>query len=639
MKYEDLSLKEKELLYKHLMSNGIKIKSIEDLKDKYNSVYKNKFKNGGLFPKSQQKYIRKYSEKIKDNDVNVIEDKYDLVLGNGILPIKFIKDNDVSFWKNELQEANLNNEEDIVRFINNYGLDRYFSDETKQLYQDLYGNVRYDPFIQQKINKLDDNEKIALISAIKSGNIRNTYDLITNVLNKNDIPIYFDNEFLERNNSKINERLNYLLLSKEERDKKAIETFNSLSEKDKMRYIHSGAAFYTEDGRYIRPGDAMVNGEDIYDRYNRYLESYKKKLNDIHLEGLDVERLPYYFDKKSQYYDTKNGEEKRKLYPYLDKNIQAEPLNVNINGEERRINVSPFKLVNKFNDEEINGNYLYNNESVERLDNIIDFANRIKGINPNYEDRFELPLSPNEVYNTINKYVDETVSGIKYSFDYFNSSGFKQRNDALMQKYKPYSNEYNKLIGNKGIIDDAFLNDKDIRFSVGYDNADNSLNFGISPSTLNFDFRNTGAHEGAHLNRIYNQVLQNPTKEDNELSPYYSKVKNATINYRHIPDIVKTLLTPNVKVDYHDKEINENYSDLIGTRSNLQNEGIFNSMLPDQSFTKEMYDRYRNTDAGKKDRFMNTHSEQQVIDALNIIAHNNKKNNDFSLISPEYFVS
>jgi hypothetical protein len=133
------------------------------------------------------------------------------------------------------------------------------------------------------------------------------------------------------------------------------------------------------------------------------------------------------------------------------------------------------------------------------------------------------------------------------------------------------------------------------------------------------------AHELAHDNPLYN--TRGHFDEVPEDSRYYGN------DYTKIPQETKNILIGTGYKDEHDAELSENYSDLVGTRALLFDTGIFDSRDSNAVFNQEMLDAYKKTEEGKSDRFLQYHTDEQIIKAINDIAQNNsgfqKSNNTY----------
>ena len=66
--------------------------------------------------------------------------------------------------------------------------------------------------------------------------------------------------------------------------------------------------------------------------------------------------------------------------------------------------------------------------------------------------------------------------------------------------------------------------------------------------------------------------------------------------------------------------MSEGYSDLIGLRYLMQKHGIFDSMNKDAIFDEKTYKSLLKDPRYKNDRFLNNHSKEQVIKAINDVA-------------------
>lgn len=212
-------------------------------------------------------------------------------------------------------------------------------------------------------------------------------------------------------------------------------------------------------------------------------------------------------------------------------------------------------------------------------------------------------------------------NGLQFAADYFYSPGYVERFNKQKFKYGNYPEQ--KYI---------FPKENLVKWIEGRNNATSSLKFGLFDSRR-FGFRlgETGTHEAFHWNPTYNKKSKVSGVSVSTESPYYNN------NYSNIPQEIKEILTPSqdaLKRRHsqglgdleHDAELSEQYSDLGALRYNLNKEGIFDSRKIGEQFNQKMLDMFRGTKSAKTDRFLDLHTDDQIIKAVNEIAANNKSN-------------
>lgn len=223
--------------------------------------------------------------------------------------------------------------------------------------------------------------------------------------------------------------------------------------------------------------------------------------------------------------------------------------------------------------------------------------------------------------------VDNVLEGLTYAESYFTSPGFQDRLRNFDQEYL-----YLDIPSFETIL---YNQEPTITFDPTYNNANANLVFGLQHANFG-----TAAHELAHKNMVYNSKdqyydIKDYANDKNSLyySPYYG------FNYQQITPEILTILKPSNYTNTHDAEISESYSDLIRTRAQLEKLGIYSSTQTGQTFTEDLYDQYLNTEAGKTDRFLQLHTKQQVLDALNLIASNINTTNPFEVSNNTYLAA
>ena len=225
--------------------------------------------------------------------------------------------------------------------------------------------------------------------------------------------------------------------------------------------------------------------------------------------------------------------------------------------------------------------------------------------------------------------------GVQFVMDYYNSPGYVERSrraglPAVPLLINPEKvNDYTKYVNESfthgdtltfGAIPDQYMFPVVKHPLTGKPMLSREIldyNTAISGSYPGI----VGAHEAAHLNRLYNYPYtdkKNPYAKAYD-SPYYN------FDYSGVPPWFRTLLTPNKPVGDHGKELNENYSDLMGLRYFMQKNNIFDSMDDKKTFTEEDYDRLVDTEGAEALRYLNTHSKESVIKAINDVASTGKR--------------
>ena len=253
-----------------------------------------------------------------------------------------------------------------------------------------------------------------------------------------------------------------------------------------------------------------------------------------------------------------------------------------------------------------------------------------KGIIPN-ENNLELNRFREEVkevaqakkvgyFTPYSKQVNDIKEGLQFASDYFQSEGFLRRNKDMGAKYGGF--------GTKNITPRS----NQVTYSPGWNNADASLKFGLKTGWYNNNLSESAAHEVFHWNPLYNS--RGYSRKLSFESPYYGQ------DYSIVPKEIKQILTPErIKLEErnkrglgdlnHDFEINESYSDLGALRQQLQKSGVFDSFKKDDIFTQKMLNQFRELYRKERtptERFLNLHTDDQIIRAVNEIAANNNSN-------------
>ena len=218
-----------------------------------------------------------------------------------------------------------------------------------------------------------------------------------------------------------------------------------------------------------------------------------------------------------------------------------------------------------------------------------------------FESKFNKPAKVKPITDVIKQ-------SLNYVSDYYGSEGYKERaGKTILTDGQPLSQETP--------IPRATVGFMDYPVAGSYALSDKSfLAMGVAPSKF-FGASETAAHEMAHLNMLFNDINGTVGTGD-RASDHYG------IDYTLLPQHYVDILTPTQQTSSHNLELNENYSDHIATKQGLYETGIFDSRLPGQTFTQEQLNAYKQTERGKKDRFLQLHSDDQVIRAINEIAYN-----------------
>lgn len=223
-------------------------------------------------------------------------------------------------------------------------------------------------------------------------------------------------------------------------------------------------------------------------------------------------------------------------------------------------------------------------------------------------------------FTPYSKQIDDIYEGLQFASNYFQSNGFLKRTANMGAKYNGF--------GTKHIVPGS----NQITYSPGWDNANANLRFGLKTEWYNNDLSENAAHEAFHWNPLYNS--RDYSRKLSFESPYYGQ------DYSIVPKEIKQILTPErIKLEErnkkglgdlkHDFEINESYSDLGALRQQLQKSGVFDSFEKDNIFTQKMLDEFRKLykkEGTPTERFLNLHTDDQIIKAVNEIAANNKSN-------------
>lgn len=214
---------------------------------------------------------------------------------------------------------------------------------------------------------------------------------------------------------------------------------------------------------------------------------------------------------------------------------------------------------------------------------------------------------------------NDIAKGIEYAGNYFGSEGFKNRAIKANQKYG--YNLYN--------IDDPLsikYFPKRINFIQNNSSANAAFNFGLS---LYENPISVGGHETGHHIPLYNTYTFGlsddiKTQMANPNSTLYSPRYHN--DYSQIPEEWRNILKPINPEDDHNAELSEAYSDLVGLRAVLKDYGIFDSDDPNAVFTQEMLNEFKKQLGNRTNRFLDYHSDENVIRAVNEIADAGQSN-------------
>lgn len=223
-------------------------------------------------------------------------------------------------------------------------------------------------------------------------------------------------------------------------------------------------------------------------------------------------------------------------------------------------------------------------------------------------------------FTPYSKQVNDIKEGLQFASDYFQSEGFLRRNKDMGIKYGGF--------GTKSIVPRS----NQVTYSPGWNNADANLKFGLKTGWYNNNLSESATHEAFHWNPLYNS--RDYSRKLSFESPYYGQ------DYSIVPKEIKQILTPErIKLEErnkkglgdlnHDFEINESYSDLGALRQQLQKSGVFDSFKKDDIFTQKMLNQFRELYRKERtptERFLNLHTDDQIIRAVNEIAANNNSN-------------
>lgn len=223
-----------------------------------------------------------------------------------------------------------------------------------------------------------------------------------------------------------------------------------------------------------------------------------------------------------------------------------------------------------------------------------------------------------------NNVITPLVNASNYVNDYYNSDAYKAR----AMKHGVYNE--NPISDNVNIIvkdldkDNLTLSDLLNNRLMSHKSGDEIVIMNMPGDAGSVEA--VMAHELGHYNPLYN-TKKDPEKEysypedDRMYSRYYMN------DYTNVPAEYVDYLYPTIgldKINDHDRELSENYSDLIGLREALYRHGIFDSS-DGSIFTQEMLDKFRKT--GEANRFLRYHTDEQIINALNEVAYNEDNQN------------
>lgn len=225
------------------------------------------------------------------------------------------------------------------------------------------------------------------------------------------------------------------------------------------------------------------------------------------------------------------------------------------------------------------------------------------------------PYSPKLMENMQHK-IDlfEWIDAAKKATEYWKSKGsFKKSPDQYMgENYDPlnpiHSIQAVRLSTPRIVLDHTMPTSK----SYG---SGNLVKIGIKVNDVpEFSKISVIGHEIGHRNPLFNSVFKQPsTMTDNVAtiikaeSPYYGH------DYSALTPRQKSLLKPSIKVNEHDVEFNEGYSDLFGLKTRL-----FDLYGKTDKYSPVDLLRYKLTKEGRNYRFLQQRQGfKRQLDALN----------------------
>lgn len=225
------------------------------------------------------------------------------------------------------------------------------------------------------------------------------------------------------------------------------------------------------------------------------------------------------------------------------------------------------------------------------------------------------PYSPKLTENMQHK-IDlfEWIDSAKKATEYWKSKGsFRKSPDQYMgENYNP--NEVRDVLLADRWRTPRIVLDDTIPTSKSYGSG-NLVKIGIKENDLpEFPKISVIGHEIGHRNPLFNTVFKQPsTMTDNVAttikaeSPYYGH------DYSALTPRQKTLLKPSIKVNEHDVEFNEGYSDLFGLKTRL-----FDLYGKTDKYSPVDLLRYKLTKEGRNYRFLQQRQGfKRQLDALN----------------------
>lgn len=219
------------------------------------------------------------------------------------------------------------------------------------------------------------------------------------------------------------------------------------------------------------------------------------------------------------------------------------------------------------------------------------------------------------------KAIEEGKSAVKFVKDYYKSEAYKQRaKRANFPKRYPLKKSFG-LFNFRPRFDENLNTSQSYKWLfpvIGLQQSDDS-----NHSNYYDEIGNISAHEYAHLNKFFN-------KKGGSLSPDSLYYGNDYTKVRRFSDALEVNKAANI----HDLELSESYSDLMGLRYLMNKYDIFDSLDKNAVFTEDDYDDLINNENFKGNRFLNLHTKEQTIKAINDVAKNIKDSEDFDYVNP-----
>lgn len=236
---------------------------------------------------------------------------------------------------------------------------------------------------------------------------------------------------------------------------------------------------------------------------------------------------------------------------------------------------------------------------------------------PNYTEQ-QVKNEYNKAFDFVNKYV--------------HSKGFAQR----YAKYHPLGDIRTFLQGNIRKPNLKINYKKGSNYNINTTDITINPKEGYVPDTYGnslYDLYNkygitnwpNGSIMGHELGHYINYVVSN--KNNFDTAPFYS-LRTLFRDYSPLHSDNYPQLTPNKKVNKHDSQRSENYSDLIDFRRLLYNDKIYDSTKANNPFTKEHLKKAKEKYKDQFIRLFNSFTDGRIIYIMNTVAQNNNKNNN-----------